>query len=653
MRLMDAINEYTADVRVVRTHADLEEAAHGAVHLHLHARQHLDATDEHAGEQRHMRPRIARDGPGALAELHTEEVGNGRNGSLDGLVRKLERLDHLAVRAGRLPRALELLHLHLGNEIRGANLKVLERVVLFESVAECLLGGRVNFARRVLQLAGERCRWETGRRVASQADVRRRRDVACNARGRDNRNLLPCIGLGCFHRDRHVHQHLLRDSVGNVELKDDVIREDVAHAVDHILEFGLGELGRARGAKQRPQRGKRGNLVQVVGVARVCRRGSPGGPARRAESRPAVTTAGPTSRCRGLLCVVDNLDVRQRLERERSSGRAQLIRMQRLCKRSHRQRQRTADKRAWRSVPCCPQQRKVESSPVAHLVVLIVQRTGEKRNDAGPQPLHTRSKLRQGRHRRRSYRCVLENHTVVDESNEAPGLRRCRTSIAEQVKDAGGQLRVLAVLDELAELEQPFRLGVGDLVDQFHHAVQDSFFEIVAALLPQGIGQVSEEQAVLRRVTKAQLVDGADNRDPELVGDLGHEGHDLLHVLLDTGLGPCLEQRRNRERGNRAVRVSDQALEVVVALGHQRRVRHRDFAERLDSGEAQRRLGRGQEQVQNRDGRRKVARHHLGQRADGACRLVHDHLAAFLQARLQELVRGTRIRRRHVLVQKR
>ena len=80
--------------------------------------------------------------------------------------------------------------------------------------------------------------------------------------------------------------------------------------------------------------------------------------------------------------------------------------------------------------------------------------------------------------------------------------------------------------------------------------------------------------------------------DLKLVGDLGHEGGDLLHEALNLALRAGLEERRDGERGNRAVRIRDHILQVQVAECDSEREGHSDSVQRAHGGEPKRGLRR-------------------------------------------------------------
>lgn len=76
--------------------------------------------------------------------------------------------------------------------------------------------------------------------------------------------------------------------------------------------------------------------------------------------------------------------------------------------------------------------------------------------------------------------------------------------------------------------------------------------------------------------TKAKL------SDLELVRDLRDERGDLLHESVHAALTAGLEQSGDGQRGDAAVRVSDQVLQVQVACGHSRWMLHGHLVDRKE-----------------------------------------------------------------------
>ena len=68
---------------------------------------------------------------------------------------------------------------------------------------------------------------------------------------------------------------------------------------------------------------------------------------------------------------------------------------------------------------------------------------------------------------------ALQHHAVEDEADVFGGRGGARALLAQQVQDLGGQHRVLAVLDELAQVGQARLLALRVLLDDADDAVHD------------------------------------------------------------------------------------------------------------------------------------------------------------------------------------
>lgn len=108
-------------------------------------------------------------------------------------------------------------------------------------------------------------------------------------------------------------------------------------------------------------------------------------------------------------------------------------------------------------------------------------------------------------------------------------------------------------------------LAFGNKFDEIKHALDNSSLELIATLVSQDAAQEHKHTSLLARELQAQGANGLDDCDLELVGDIGHEARDLLHETVNTGLVSGLEQRGDGERGNGAVGVGDEGLDIGVA----------------------------------------------------------------------------------------
>mmetsp|Transcript_80036 Transcript_80036/g.259274 ORF Transcript_80036/g.259274 Transcript_80036/m.259274 type:complete len:206 (+) Transcript_80036:1323-1940(+) len=177
--------------------------------------------------------------------------------------------------------------------------------------------------------------------------------------------------------------------------------------------------------------------------------------------------------------------------------------------------------------------------------------------------------LREGVHRGGSDQRVLQDHAVVDEADELRRLGGAGHLLGQEAQDLGAEPRVLAVLDELAEVQQAGLLRRRHAGDDEDDGVDEVPLELRAAVLAQVRGEEAHERLVPRRELQAEALHGPDHLDLEGVADVGHEGGDLLHQALHAGLvARRLEQRGEGQGGGVAVRVREQGLDVAVAARH-------------------------------------------------------------------------------------
>mmetsp|Transcript_19502 Transcript_19502/g.55769 ORF Transcript_19502/g.55769 Transcript_19502/m.55769 type:complete len:338 (+) Transcript_19502:1117-2130(+) len=292
-----------------------------------------------------------------------------------------------------------------------------------------------------------------------------------------------------------------------------------------------------------------------------------------------------------------------------------------------------------------------QNGAVAHLVVHIVQGALEENNDAVGQGLDLGAKLAQSRHGSGAHVSVLQDDPVVDEADVLGRVAGGRAELAEHVEDLGRERGELAVLDELAEVEEPGFFRVRDAVNELQDGVYHNLFEIKAAFVAQDGAEKVEQDTLLGRELDAERADSADNNNFELVCNIRDEAGDLLHELFDGVLRAGLEKGRDRQGRDTLVRVSDEGLHVLVGTGDHVRVLHSDLVEGPHCREPEARLGRAEEELQDSDSRHDILRGDLRKPAHRSRRLQDDHLALVVKARLEELVRSARVRIVHVLVQ--
>lgn len=77
---------------------------------------------------------------------------------------------------------------------------------------------------------------------------------------------------------------------------------------------------------------------------------------------------------------------------------------------------------------------------------------------------------------------ALQHHAVEDEADVLGGLRGARALFAQQVQDLRGEHRMLAVLDELAQVGQARLFALRILLDDADDAVHDGPLVLEATL---------------------------------------------------------------------------------------------------------------------------------------------------------------------------
>ena len=93
----------------------------------------------------------------------------------------------------------------------------------------------------------------------------------------------------------------------------------------------------------------------------------------------------------------------------------------------------------------------------------------------------------------------------------------------------------LAVLDEFTEVRKGLLLAIADELDHIEDSLDDSAFEVVAALVAKDTREEREHGSVFSGEFEAERADGVDDDNLELVADLAHEARDLFHETIHRG----------------------------------------------------------------------------------------------------------------------
>lgn len=103
-------------------------------------------------------------------------------------------------------------------------------------------------------------------------------------------------------------------------------------------------------------------------------------------------------------------------------------------------------------------QPEVERGTITHLIISIIQAASEENRDTRLDfgVLLSHAELGQGRDSGSPNNGVLQDHSVIDVADVLGGMRGLRAFHTEKVQDSDGQLRELAVLDELTEMGKSY-----------------------------------------------------------------------------------------------------------------------------------------------------------------------------------------------------
>ena len=101
-------------------------------------------------------------------------------------------------------------------------------------------------------------------------------------------------------------------------------------------------------------------------------------------------------------------------------------------------------------------QPEVERGTITHLVIGVIQAAGEKNRDTRLDfgILLSHAKFSQSRNSGSPDNGIFQNHSVIDIADVLGRMRGLRAFDTEKVQDSDGQLRELAILDELTEMSQ-------------------------------------------------------------------------------------------------------------------------------------------------------------------------------------------------------
>ena len=457
-------------------------------------------------------------------------------------------------------------------------------------------------------------------------------DVVLHHRSRYLPHHLPALRYLQVHPD--ILQELVRQSVGAVELQDDVAGEDVLDGRHRVLRLGLGQLHRLAG----PEEVAELELLQLRhGGQLLNEHVVPGGGLLGLRNAAGQAHRGPDGK---FLLLHGGGGNRFDIKGAGAGGLVQGVGVQRLLQAGHRHSQVVQDVLAVQAGLVLLQDRLEVSRPVPHLVIGVHLTPGEQHQHVGQQVIAQRPELGHGGDSSGPDSSVLQEDSVVDETDVASGVGGPGTFLAQQVQDLHRQDGVLAVLYELAQVGQSVLLRLGVLLDHGDDGVGNAGLVVQAALVSQHARQEVEKDPVLLGELLAETADGLNHHDLELVRDLRDEGGNLLHQPVHAALGSGLEEGGDGQGGDGPVAVRDEVLQVQVAGCHCGRVGHGHLVEGSHGSKPQGWFRRGAEQLEDRHSWGQLFRGCLLHVDDGVSRLVDHHLRLVSQTRLDKVKIG-------------
>lgn len=289
----------------------------------------------------------------------------------------------------------------------------------------------------------------------------------------------------------------------------------------------------------------------------------------------------------------------------------------------------------------------VEGSAVPDFIVHIIQASRQQNLDTALDlgVLLPDTKLGQCRDGCGPDNGVLQDDAVVDVANVLGGLGSLGAFQTKQVENAHGKLRKLAVLDKFAEMGERILLRVGHELDEVEHALHHRPLELVAAFVAKDAAEEGQHAGLLAGELEAERSDSFDDGDLEFVGNLRHEGGDLLHQAVHASLVARLEKGRDGKGGDGPVAVRDEELDVGIAHVDSVGLERGKVVEDAERGELGNGAGRRQEELKNVDGLGDLGVRNVSHIADSLGCFEIDHLALMPQPTVEQLHHGLPQRR--------
>mmetsp|Transcript_9710 Transcript_9710/g.21643 ORF Transcript_9710/g.21643 Transcript_9710/m.21643 type:complete len:292 (-) Transcript_9710:1309-2184(-) len=142
----------------------------------------------------------------------------------------------------------------------------------------------------------------------------------------------------------------------------------------------------------------------------------------------------------------------------------------------------------------------VEVDAISNLVVVVIGAELQQEKDILSQVGAFHGNLGQGIHCSGPDQGVLQNESVVDETNVLGRMRCARHLLTQKSQDARAEVGILTVLNELAKVKQTHLSGCWHLGDDQDQGIHQVLFDLSGAIFTQVGRQEGHQHLVLPRI---------------------------------------------------------------------------------------------------------------------------------------------------------
>mmetsp|Transcript_36068 Transcript_36068/g.57664 ORF Transcript_36068/g.57664 Transcript_36068/m.57664 type:complete len:287 (-) Transcript_36068:1316-2176(-) len=142
----------------------------------------------------------------------------------------------------------------------------------------------------------------------------------------------------------------------------------------------------------------------------------------------------------------------------------------------------------------------VEVDAISNLVIVVIGPKLQQQKDILAQVGTFHGNLGQCIHCSGPDQCILQDQSVVDETNVLCRMRCARHLLTQKSQDARAEVGILTVLNELAKVEQTHLSGCWNLGDDQDQGIHQVLFDLCCAIFTQVGGQEGHQHLVLPRI---------------------------------------------------------------------------------------------------------------------------------------------------------